>query len=231
MNKYIKLYSEFKINETTEFNLQRMNPDSAQMAVHVDNPQLSINAFDKHQDVIRAAVSKINSLLYSLSNTSQYKNLKSKISLESQDITSMKVIRISKSNDVDYDVYVSFVIDENEYWGVIEDVLSKDPNFKSEVFKNTSLILTKEWMIKTKGLVVRIIKKWLTPENGFYKLLNDSVVCYDSLTGNQKQITKDSQVEVVRAYDNKIVIKFENKYYHLVGETYVYFNYWFIKTK
>ena len=37
------------ILEFTEFNLQRMNPDSVQASMHVDDPQLSINSFDKHQ--------------------------------------------------------------------------------------------------------------------------------------------------------------------------------------
>ena len=136
-----------------------------QMAVHVDNPQLSINAFDKHQDAIRAATSKINGLLHSLSNTPQFNILKSKLSLEKQNITSMKVLRISKSNDVNYDVYISFVIDEIEYFGLIEDILTEDPVFKSEVFKNSDLVQTKEWVIKIKGLVIKIVKKGLIMAN------------------------------------------------------------------
>ena len=40
------------ILEFTEFNLQRFNADSAQASVHVDDPKLSIDAFDKHQDKI-----------------------------------------------------------------------------------------------------------------------------------------------------------------------------------
>ena len=52
------------ILEFTEFNIQRMNPDSARASIHVDDPQLSIDAFDKHQDGIRQALSRINDILY-----------------------------------------------------------------------------------------------------------------------------------------------------------------------
>jgi len=225
----IKKFNLFLVREMTEFNAQRLNPDMGQMAVHVDNPQLSINAFDKHQDAIRAATSKINGLLHSLSNTPQFNILKSKLSLEKQNITSMKVLRISKSNDVNYDVYISFIIDEIEYFGVVEDILTEDPVFKSEVFKNSDLIQTKEWIIKIKGLVVKIIKKWLTPDNGKYKLINNEAYCFNVDNGKLLKINKDAEIEVIRSYDNKIVMKHESEYYNLIGDSYVYFNYWFTK--
>ena len=86
------------ILEFTEFNAQRLNPDSAQMGVHVDDPQLSINAFDKHEDAIRAGVSRINNILSTLANTSSFRALKSKLGLESQNIESLKVQRIIKND-------------------------------------------------------------------------------------------------------------------------------------
>lgn len=230
MNKYIRRYDDFKINELTEFNLQRLNPDNFSLGQpNVTDNSLSINAFDKHQDAIRAATAKINGLLHSLSNTPQFNMLKSKLSLEKQNITSMKVLRISKSNDVNYDVYISFVIDEIEYFGLVEDILTEDPVFKSEVFKNSDLIQTKEWVIKIKGLVVKIIKKWLTPDNGKYKLINNEAYCFNVDNGKLLRINKDAEIEVIRSYDNKIVMKHENEYYNLIGDSYIYFNYWFTK--
>ncbi len=41
------------ILEFSEFNLQRMNSDSVQASTHVDDPQLSLNGFDKNQDLIQ----------------------------------------------------------------------------------------------------------------------------------------------------------------------------------
>jgi len=217
------------ILEFTEFNAQRLNTDSAQMGVSVDNPQLSINAFDKHEDAIRSGISRINNILNTLANTSTFRALKSKLGLESQNIKHLKVQRIIKKDNVNYTIYVAFVIDDEQYYGFIENILSHDPILKSEVFKDTDLIQTKEWVIRTKGLIVKTLKKWLRPDEGMYKLLNENVICYSVDTGKMANIERGSEVEVVRSYDNKILIKYENDYYNLVNDNYIYFNWWFEK--
>lgn len=224
MKKRNKLILEF-----TEFNAQRLNPDSASMAVSVDNPQLSVNAFDRHEDAIRAGVSRITNILHSLSNSSAYRSLKSKFGLEDQNIQSLKVLRIVKADNINYDVYLSFVIDGQEYFGVIENIMDRNPVFKSEVFKDFDLVQTKEWVIRTKGLLVKTLKKWLQVENGKYRLINDEVICYSVDTGKMGKLDKGVEVEVVRSFDNKIVIKYKNDFYNLVNDNFVYFNYWFEK--
>jgi hypothetical protein len=206
-----------------------MNPDSVQASMHVDDPSLSINAFDKHQDAIRQAMSRVNDILWNLSGSNAYKNLRGKLALEDQDIKSMKVLRIVKVNGINYDVYVSFVIGENEYWGVISEILGTNPVLKSEVFKDYDLYQAKEWTIKIKGLVIKTIKEWLKPVPGRYKLLNDEVFCYSTETGKQLKMEKGIEIEVVRAHDSKIIVRHESDTYNLVGDNYVYFNWWFEK--
>lgn len=217
------------ILEFTEFNLQRMNPDSAHISSHVDDPQLSINAFDKHQDAIRQAMSRINDILYNLSGTSAYRSLRSKLSLEHQDIQKLKVLRIVKSNSINYDVYITFVIDDHEYWGVIENIMSSSPELTSEVFKDYDLYQTKEWIIKIRGLIIKTIKTWLKPDPGKYRLLNDEIICYSTETGKQLRMDKGIEIELIRSHDNKIIIKHESDYYNLVGDNFIYFNWWFEK--
>lgn len=217
------------ILEFTEFNLQRMNPDSAQSSIHVDDPSLSTNAFDKHADAIRQAMSRINDILYNLAGTSAYRNLRSKLALEHQDIQKMKILRIVKSNNIYYDVYITFVIDDYEYWGVIENIMTPNPEFTSEVFKDFDLYQSKEWVIKIKGLVIKTIKTWLRPEPGVYRLLNDELYCYSTETGKQLRMEKGIEIELIRAHDNKIIVKYESDYYNLVGDNYIYFNWWFEK--
>jgi hypothetical protein len=207
-----------------------MNPDSAAGAIGgVDDPSLSTNAFDKHADAIRQAMSRVNDILYNLAGTSAYKNLRSKLGLESQDIQKMKILRIVKSNSIFYDAYITFVIDDYEYWGVIENVMSPNPEFTSEVFKDFDLYQSKEWIIKIKGLIIKTIKSWLKPEPGMYKLLNDELYCYSTETGKQLRMEKGIEIELIRAHDNKMVVKYETDYYNLVGDNYVYFNWWFEK--
>lgn len=217
------------ILEFTEFNAQRLNPDSTQMAVHVDNPSLSINAFDRHEDGIRAGLSKINNILNSLSNASSYRALKSRFSLEEQNLSSLKVLRIINRDNTRYDAYVSFIIDEEEYFGQIIDLLSQSPSFKSEVFKDFDLVQTKEWVIKMRGLVIKLVKMWLNPEKGKWKLIKDNIICYSNETGKESSLSAGVEVEVVRSFDNKIVILYNNEYYNLINDNFVYFNYWFEK--
>jgi hypothetical protein len=217
------------ILEFTEFNLQRLNPDSVQASMHVDDPSLSINAFDKHQDGIRQAMSRVNDILWNLNGSNAYSALRGKLALEEQDIKSMKILRISKVNGIDYDVYITFVIGDHEYWGVINGILTSSPELESEVFKDYDLYQAKEWIIKIKGLVIKTIKTWLKPEPGKYRLINDEVLCYSIETGRQLRMEKGIEIDVIRPYDNKIVIKYESETYNLVGDNFVYFNWWFDK--
>lgn len=224
MKRQNKLILEF-----TEFNLQRFNADSAQASVHVDDPSLSTNAFDKHEDRIRQSMSRVNDIMFNLKGTNAYKALRSKLALEHQDIQSLKVLRIVKSTSLLYDVYVSFRIEGEEYWGVIENILADSPKLKSEVFKDYDLYQPKEWVIKITGLIIKTIKTWLKPEPGIYKLLNDDIICYSIETGKQLKMDKGIEIELVRAYDDKIIIKYESDRYNLVGDNYIYFNWWFEK--
>ena len=217
------------ILEFTEFNLQRFNADSARASVHVDDPQLSINAFDKFQDAIRQAMSRINGILFNLKGTSAYSNLRSKLALEHQDIQSLKIQRITKLNSISYDVYLTFIINDEEYWGVIENIMGLNPKFTSEVFKDFDLLQPKEWIIKIRGLIIKTVKMWLKPEPGVYKLLNDEVICYSVDTGKQLKMSQGIEIELVRSHDDKLVVKNENDYYNLTGDNYIYFNYWFQK--
>lgn len=217
------------ILEFTEFNLQRFNSDSVQVATHVDNPQLSTNAFDKHQDAIRQAMSRIDDILFNIKGTTSYSTLRSRLSMEQQDVQKIKIQRITKTNGVHFDVYLTIMIDGEEYWGKIVNILGLNTKLYSEVFKDNNLYQPKEWVIKTKGVVVNTVKAWLKPEPGKYRLLNDEVICYSVDTGKQLRMMNGIEVELIRSYDDKIIIKHENDYYNLVDDNYIYFNWWFEK--
>jgi len=219
--------SKYLILEFTEFNAQRFNPDSVQASVHVDDPKLSTNAFDKHEDIVRQAISRIGQLQGSLMGSAAYRTLKSKLALEDQEIKELKVIRIVK-NALQYDIYISFKINEDEYWGVIKDILGNS-EFKSEVFKDHDLIQTREWIIKMKGLIIKTVKNFLKPQFGIFKSLSDEIVCYSLLTGKLLKLQAGSEIEVLKSYDNKIIFEYENDKYALTGDNFIYFNWWFEK--
>ena len=221
--------SKYLITELSEFNLQRFNSDSVQASVSVDDPSLSINAFDKNQDMIRQAMSRINDIMYNLKGTNAYKALRSKLALEDQDITALKVLRIVKSTSLKYDVYIAFTIGEEEYWGVVEDMMSPSPDLNSEFFKDYDLYQPKEWVIKIKGLIIKTLKNWLKPEPGMYRLINNEVICYSVETGKQLKMEAGIEIELIRAHNDKLIVKHDTDIYNLVGDNYIYFNWWFEK--
>lgn len=226
MKKQNKLILEF-----SEFNLQRYNSDSVQASTHVDNPNLSLNAFDKYQDMLRLSMSRINDIMHNLKGTNAYSALRSKLALEDQDITNIRILRMVKSPTLDYDIYLTFVIGEEIYWGKIENITSTSPVFTSEVFKDADLYQPKEWIIKITGLIIKTIKSWLKPEPGMYKLLNNDIICYSVETGKQLKMFEGIEVELIRSHNDKIIIRYSGDTYNLVGDNYVFFNWWFEKLK
>lgn len=217
------------ILEFTEFNLQRFNDTSVQLAAHVDDPTLSTNAFDKHQNAIRTAMSRLDDIMHRLGGTSVYKNLRSKLALEKQDVKNLVIQRIVKINNISYNVYISFVIDDKQYFGLIENITGIDPIMKSEVFKDQSLYQATEWIIKIKGIIIKSIKEWLKPEPGIYKLLEDDIYCYSVETGKQLEMKSGIEIELIRSHSNYILIEYNNEKYELKGDNYIYFNWWFEK--
>ena len=141
----------------------------------------------------------------------------------------MNILRVVKTEALKYTVYLTLVIEGEEYWGEVEDIIGLNPTFTSELFKDHDLFQPKEWVIKIKGLIIKTIRTWLKPESGNYKLLNDQVICYSTETGKQLEMSEGIEVEVLKSYDNKIVVKHENDTYNLVGDNFIYFNWWFEK--
>ena len=61
--------------------------------------------------------------------------------------------------------HAKFVIDEEEYWGVVKNIIGVNTEFKSEVFKDFDLVQSKEWRIRISGLVIKTIKKFKEVKN------------------------------------------------------------------
>lgn len=223
--KQIKKYKEF-IRESSEFNLQRMNSDSVRPSVHVDNPSLSTNAFDKHQDIVRQAISRIGDISKSVYGSPSLTNLKGVLSLKDQNITKLRIKRVIKSEGLNYNAYISFNIGDQEYWGVVKNIFT-NPEIKSEAFSDTDLILSKEWVVKTKGIILKLLKKWFMPQFGRYKLISDDIKCFSQETGKMVNLKLGSEIEILKSYDNQILFKFEGENYSLKGDDFVYFNWRF----
>jgi hypothetical protein len=43
------------------------------------------------------------------------------------------------------------------------------------------------------------------------------------------KMSKGIEVELIRSHENRIIIRYDNEVYNLVGDNYIYFNWWFEK--
>jgi hypothetical protein len=45
----------------------------------------------------------------------------------------------------------------------------------------------------------------------------------------QLKMSKGIEVELIRSHESRIIIRYDNEVYNLVGDNYIYFNWWFEK--
>lgn len=215
---------KYLIREFTEFNLQRMNSDSTQMATHVDNPSLASDAFDRHVDALNQANLKLNTILKGISPNQVYQ--RGSISpVNVFELENVTIQRIFKRNEVDLDIHMTFVLGEKEYFATIESFIF-EPKLKSEILNDSDIHLHKEAKIKLEGLLIKLIKQWMVIKRGEYKALEDiKCISYDS--GEQIVIKKNSVIKVYRTIHDAIVIDYTGIKCKIQGMNYFFFNYYF----
>lgn len=215
------------ILEFSEFNLMRLNPETAVYPLpNVQNKELSVDAWDRHQSAIQSSLVRLSNITSQISGTSQISALRSKIALESQNIQKITIQKIIKKNE-NWDVYLTFLIDDTEYYGVIKKILDVSPEFHSEVFKDTGLLQPKEWRIKTSGVILRSVKDFLIPEKGDWILERDLCEGYDRISGEKVIFKKGDEVKLKSSELGRITIEKLNRLYDLRGDNFIYFNWWF----
>jgi hypothetical protein len=69
----------------------------------------------------------------------------------------------------------------------------------------------------------------LKPEPGEYRLINNELTCYSVETGKLLKMEKGIVINVVRSHNDRIIIRHDSDTYNLVGDNYIYFNWWFEK--
>lgn len=222
------------ILEFTEFNLQRLNPiNNNEPVVSPDNKQLSLNAYDRYVANNQSLMSRIDSIAYgsNIGRGGLLSLYKKNVLLEEQNIKNLKIIRIFKNNNMDYDVYITFDIDDVEYNGMINNILSYKPSFTTNAFSDRNLIQTKTWQIRTNGEILRCVRTFLKPEIGKYKYINtDIITIFSKITSTPYQLKQDDIITLINAYNNKLIISIDGTIYELKNDTLIYFKWWFEKT-
>lgn len=228
MSKYIKKYNAYRILEFTEFNVRRFNPDVSGVSPNVNDPDLGMDSYDQHASNVLSATRKLNSILATLNNSGFIYSVTNNRLIDGQEISDIKIQRMYQNGSGYLDVYITFVICDKEYFGVIKNFDSLNPEVKTEAFIDNSLIKSKEWIIRTKGLLIKCVKKWMEIERGEYLSLKDILVT-GTLNGNLYTLKSGSKIKVLKCYDNKLIIDFKGTECLMDGLNYFYFNWWFEK--
>lgn len=188
---------------------------------------LSVNSTSNNSasNITKDAILRLNAIisvaLIDLDNTTGY--------IIDQAPSDLKILRIYKNDSYGLNVYVSFIVNDIEYYGVIENINKPNTIFKSEVFSSPSLGQSKEWKIRVTGLITKTINAWFIPERSKYVALKD-VDCTADSSGKQLTINKNVIIEVIGVTETKIRVLLNNKINATItGDDFYYFNYFFQK--
>lgn len=218
------------IKELTEFGVQQLNNPVTPWVNQPNDPNLSFDPYDRYTDQTRMANLKLNTILASLIQTGNVYNNRTDRIIDRQDLANLVIQRIYSNDSSDIDIYIRFDIADKEYFGVIKNFIM-NPSMSSECFRDGDLLITKEWIIRTRGLIIKAIKKWFNIASGFYKA-NKEIYVTDNLTGTLYSIKLNQKIEVLRCVDDKIIANIgKNIICTIDGNNYYYFNYYFDKTE
>ena len=213
------------ILEFSEFNFMRLNGDTIPQAMHVDNPQLSLDGYDRFDQHIKNAFNRLNSIYRDIAKTKSGFDLRKQTLIDVYDINKIKILRIYTKEDIFYDVYISFEIQDKEYYGVLRKLKSKQQEFLSEAFSDPYLNLSYEWIIRAKGNIIKTIKNWLIAPEGKYKALSEQYfTCKE--TGKMFYLKKGDIFNVLVSNEESHTIEYKGVTGELNGRFYIYFNYY-----
>lgn len=145
----------------------------------------------------------------------------------------LKILRIIENNNSKLDICISFVFDDNEYYGIYKDF--NDKLTKSSLKTEMSSIATKymdfSYFMKLDNFLYNLIEDWFIPEKGYYTNLKEGNILYDDC-GNTLSLKENDMIKIIgtNVYsdkDNEIRCKINNKNYSIKNKDYYYFNYFF----
>lgn len=241
-NKYVFLkeaYSEF--NQFSQLNVTPSSLGFAGYGFAIDN-SLSIygqkdspytNQYYRTPMMVNTLLGVIQQVQKDITNN--YGNIKFDYFLEDvEKYSDFKILRININNNLCVDVYISFLLNGEEFFGVFKNFNSINRQLlKTDLFSDYRYrYIDYEYKLKLDNYFKKILEKWFRPSNGVYKCLADEVQCYDKM-GNKFNIKKNTKIEVKSSSGNitdpYVKFFYKNEIYIINGNNYYFFNYWFNK--
>lgn len=153
-----------------------------------------------------------------------------------QNITNVIIQRLENKID-SVDVYLSFVMDDIEYWSIFRNYgRMQPPKFVSELaFNKEHHSLSYDNYVRLQGILINMLDGFFSKIVGRYNCLKDGVLVYDKM-GIDYMLNKKTYVIVEdmnnQSFDRYIKMKINMdknnvKTVYMRGIDCLYFNYWF----
>lgn len=150
----------------------------------------------------------------------------------------IKILRIFENNSMKLDVFISFTLDKNEYFGAFRNYNGLvRPTLESEVYYEPEYLyrFDSEYKLKLSNFFFKKLDKWFIPENGIYKNLKNENKVKDNM-GKLYEMNENQIVEVLGYNMNSnnkpyLIIKVKDDTYHIENNDFYYFKWRFEKMK
>jgi hypothetical protein len=200
-----------------------------QMSIYSDGANPYVDNYTRLSQIVADLGRVMKELQGSTSNA-----LKSRIDYFLEDIEeyqNLKILRIFVNTNMKLDVYISFDFMEEEFFGVFRSFNGiNEPKMDSDLFTDPRFnYMDKEYLIKLKNYVYKILYNWFIPTPGDYKVLADELKMKNSM-GQTVTVKKNVNI-YVKGYntdaDNNpfILVKYKDNVYEIGKNDYFFFKY------
>lgn len=242
-NKFNFLKKHFLIKEDSEFNQYQFgggvtNPLGPGYGFAVD-PKLSIygSQDSPYVDQYARSVGITNTLTNVLSfiKSDLFGN-KPKFDYFLEDLDffkNLKILRIYRNANNNLNIYISFDLRNEEFFGVFKDYnySHNKPKLYSDLFTDMRFrYINQDYILKLQNYFYHILKKWFIPNPGFYTVLKDNLIVKDEM-GKEIPIKIGSILKIKRYDENNngepyVILFFNDKKYFINGNDYYFIKYW-----
>lgn len=232
--RILKFSEHDKVNESNElvWNINgghlSNNPNPT-----VDDHNMSVDGYDRFALSQQGMVKRLNDMMGKMFGQS-FPVMELEVE-ELDKLEHLKILRTVRNDSGNLDIFISFVLDGTEYYGVFWNYGgTMHPEFISEIQKLHGYI-AKDKFARLQGILLRTIEKWFEDLSDSYILNNDQQLAYDYMGHNYiiKKGTKvlylDSNLDPNHRHI-KIRVKVDRKNVkdlYIKGLDVFFFKYWF----
>lgn len=220
-----------KVYKFDEYTL--LNENNFSFNNQANDPTLSSDASNRNTMDMKNSVYRLTSLIRTMIDVGAIDMGGNDTFADIDKIEEFKLLRMCKNSQMLLNVYVTFVIEDIEYWGVFEDFGGAYKYiFKSEAHNNPEF--SKNFLMKLEGILMKALTKFYTPKKGMYKTITSVVVQDKYGVKHTLDVNKSVKIENVILDNSDSFIQLDaktgrntNETFYIKGLDYYYFNYRF----